>query len=164
MSVSKSRNLEIWIVLNSKKNTQLNCIFALSMTNKHSFLWQNPFKKECFVVDHFKSKGGGGGGGHWPEKRSHLFCGNARKHATCGRVSDASQHLFKRVCPSVRISVCLSIHPSVCLSVCPSITVSVKPPKSAKKKDVRQKKHCGHILIQLFARLRLFHRGLLPQA
>ena len=58
MSVSKSRNLEIWIVLNSKKNTQLNCIFALSMTNKHSFLWQNPFKKECFVVDRFKSGGG----------------------------------------------------------------------------------------------------------
>ena len=120
MSVSKSRNLEIWIVLNSKKNTQLNCIFALSMTNKHSFLWQNPFKKECFVVDHFKSRGGRGGG-HWPEKRSHLFCGNARKHATCGRVSDASQHLFIRVCPSVHISVCLSVCPSIRPSVCPYV-------------------------------------------
>ena len=49
---------------------------------------------------------------------------------------DASSHLYKRVCPSVRLSirpsvcpsVCPSIHPSAHLSVRPSIRPSISPP------------------------------------
>ena len=48
---------------------------------------------------------------------------------------DASSHLYKRVCPSVRLSIrpsvcpsiCPSIHPSARLSVCPSIRPSISP-------------------------------------
>ena len=133
MSVSKSRNLEIWIVLNSKKNTQLNCIFALSMTNKHSFLWQNPFKKECFVVDHFKSRGGGGA--VTGQKSDPIFFVGTPENM------QRAEEFQMRLSISLRGSVRPSVFPYFCSSVRLSVRMSVHNcfSKTAKK---RQKEGC----------------------
>ena len=139
MSVSKSRNLEIWIVLNSKKNTQLNCIFALSMTNKHSFRWQNPFKKECFVVDHFKSKGGGGGAVTGQKSDPIFFVGTPENMQRAEEFQmRLSISLKGSVHPSIFLSVCPFVHPSVRLSVRMSVhncfsKIAKKRQKEAKK-------------------------------
>ena len=137
MSVSKSRNLEIWIVLNSKKNTQLNCIFALSMTNKHSFRWQNPFKKECFVVDHFKSKGRGAVTG---QKSDPIFFVGTPENMQRAEEFQMrlSISLKGSVHPSIFLSVCPFVHPSVRLSVRMSVhncfsKIAKKRQKEAKK-------------------------------
>ena len=50
---------------------------------------------------------------------------------------DASSHLYKRVCPSVRPSVCAPV------------IISVNSPKTVEEKGVRLKKSFGHIRILL---------------